>query len=146
MSSIKNETHRAKVLDRAAVAEEIKREVAAEVEQLWREYGVRPSLVAVRVGDDAASEVYVRNKVRASDALGLSSEHHALAAQTSAAQLLELVHDLNERDDVDGILVQLPLPSHIESEPIIEAIDPAKDVDGFHPLNVGRLSLGQPAL
>ncbi|HEX8493404.1 MAG TPA: bifunctional methylenetetrahydrofolate dehydrogenase/methenyltetrahydrofolate cyclohydrolase FolD [Pyrinomonadaceae bacterium] len=138
--------NRAEILDGAAVAEEIKREVEIEVVQLKREAGVSPCLVAVRVGDDPASAVYVRNKVRTSEALGLRSEHRALPAETSTEQLLELIAELNGRDDVDGILVQLPLPRKVDEARVLEAVDPAKDVDGFHPVNVGRLALGQQAL
>lgn len=136
----------AQSLDGASVANEIKREVAAEVARLRQEHDVRPCLAAVRVGEDAASAVYVRNKVRTSEELGLRSEHHALPAETTEQELLELVASLNARDEVDGILVQLPLPKAIDETRIIEAIDPAKDVDGFHPVNVGRLSLGQKVI
>jgi len=137
---------RALLLDGTRIAEEIKREVSAEAARLKAEHGIEPCLAAVRVGDDPASAVYVRNKVNTSAALGLRSEHHALAASTSTAELLALVAQLNQREDVDGILVQLPLPSQIDAARVLEAIDPAKDVDGFHPLNVGRMMLGQPAL
>lgn len=141
-----NRKHRAQLLDGTRVAEEIKREVALEVERLKREHGVVPCLVVVRVGEDPASAVYVRGKVRTSEALGLRSEHHALQAETTTDELLKLVWSLNARDDVDGILVQLPLPKGVDERAVIEAIDPAKDVDGFHPINIGRLSLGQPTL
>src|SRR3954463_10799321 len=144
--TIKDQEHRAELLDGARVAEEIKSEVAAEVARLKREHGVVPCLVVVRVGEDPASAVYVRGKVRTSEALGLRSEHHALSGETRTAELLALVKSLNARDDVDGILVQLPLPEGVDERRVIEAIDPAKDVDGFHPLNIGRLSLGQPTL
>jgi methylenetetrahydrofolate dehydrogenase (NADP+)/methenyltetrahydrofolate cyclohydrolase len=107
---------------------------------------VRPGLAVVQVGDDPASTVYVGNKVRTSQELGLLSEHHTLTAETSGEQLLDLVAGLNARDEIDGILVQLPLPRGIDEARVLEAIDPAKDVDGFHPVNVGRLSLGQPTL
>jgi methylenetetrahydrofolate dehydrogenase (NADP+) / methenyltetrahydrofolate cyclohydrolase len=137
---------RAAILDGSRVAEEIKREVAQEVVRLKREHDVQPCLAAVRVGDDPASSVYVNNKVRTSEALGLRSEHHALPVETSMEQLLELVAELNEREDVDGILVQLPLPRAVDEARVLEAVNPAKDVDGFHPINVGRLALGQPAL
>lgn len=139
-------SERAVLLDGTRIAEEIKREVSEEVERLKAEHGIEPCLVAVRVGDDPASAVYVRNKVNTSAALGLRSEQHALAASTSTAELLALVAQLNQREDVDGILVQLPLPSQINAARVLEAIDPAKDVDGFHPLNVGRMMLGQSAL
>jgi methylenetetrahydrofolate dehydrogenase (NADP+)/methenyltetrahydrofolate cyclohydrolase len=137
------EKRRAKVLDGARVAEEIKREVAGEAARLKAECGCVPCLVAVRVGNDPASAVYVRNKVRASEALGLRSEHHELPEETTTDELLAEVATLNARDDVDGILVQLPLPRGVDEARVLEAIDPAKDVDGFHPINVGRLTLGR---
>jgi methylenetetrahydrofolate dehydrogenase (NADP+)/methenyltetrahydrofolate cyclohydrolase len=105
---------------------------------------VRPGLAAVRVGEDPASAVYVKNKIRACEEVGIYSEHHALPESTSTAELLDLIRSLNARDDIDGILTQLPLPSQIDETAIIEAIDPGKDVDGFHPVNVGRLALGRP--
>jgi methylenetetrahydrofolate dehydrogenase (NADP+)/methenyltetrahydrofolate cyclohydrolase len=136
---------RAQVLDGARVAEEIKREVAEAVAVLARERGVVPGLVVVRVGDDPASEVYVRSKVKTSEQLGLRSEHRALPAETTERQLLDEIAELNAREDVDGILVQLPLPRGIDEARVIEAIDPRKDVDGFHPVNVGLLAAGRPA-
>lgn len=136
----------AESLDGGPIADEIKREVRAEIAQLNREHAVVPCLAAVRVGDDPASAVYVRNKVRACEEVGIHSEHHALSAATSASELLGLLATLNTREDVDGILVQLPLPALIDEASIIEAIAPAKDVDGFHPVNVGRLALGRPTL
>jgi methylenetetrahydrofolate dehydrogenase (NADP+)/methenyltetrahydrofolate cyclohydrolase len=99
----------------------------------------------VRVGDDPASAVYVGNKIKACEEVGIRSEHHALPASTTTAELLDLIASLNSRDDVDGILTQLPLPAGIEERAIIEAIDPGKDVDGFHPVNVGNLALGRPS-
>jgi methylenetetrahydrofolate dehydrogenase (NADP+)/methenyltetrahydrofolate cyclohydrolase len=104
----------------------------------------RPGLAAVRVGEDPASAVYVRNKIRACEEVGIRSEHHALPASTITADLLEFVRSLNARDDVDGILTQLPLPSQIDETAIIEAMDPSKDVDGFHPVNAGKLAMGRP--
>jgi methylenetetrahydrofolate dehydrogenase (NADP+)/methenyltetrahydrofolate cyclohydrolase len=145
-TTTKSEKRRAEVLDGRRVAEEIKHEVALEVDRLKREHGVVPCLAVVRVGEDPASVVYVRSKVQTSEALGLRSEHHALPAETSTGQLLKLVERLNARNDVDGILVQLPLPRGVEERRVIEAIYPAKDVDGFHPVNIGRLSLGQRTL
>jgi methylenetetrahydrofolate dehydrogenase (NADP+)/methenyltetrahydrofolate cyclohydrolase len=142
----KKEEHRADVLDGARVAEEIKREVAEDVLRLKREHNVTPCLTVIRVGEDPASAVYVRSKVRTSEALGLRSEQHALPAETGTEELLELIEKLNARDEVDGILVQLPLPRDVDERRVIEAIDPSKDVDGFHPINVGRLSLGENAL
>jgi methylenetetrahydrofolate dehydrogenase (NADP+)/methenyltetrahydrofolate cyclohydrolase len=137
-------TPTAKLLDGAAIADQIKQEVALEVERLVAEFDVKPCLAAVRVGDDPASAVYVRNKIRACEEVGIRSELHALPATTSALELLDLIASLNGRDDVDGILVQLPLPGGIDEAKIIEAIDPSKDVDGFHPVSIGRLSLGRP--
>ncbi|MDT5123354.1 MAG: methylenetetrahydrofolate dehydrogenase / methenyltetrahydrofolate cyclohydrolase [Acidobacteriota bacterium] len=148
MSSMttKSDERRAQILDGARVADEIKREVAAEVARLKREHDVVPCLAVVRVGEDPASAVYVRNKVRTSEALGLRSEHHALPAETTTEELLDLIGQLNARDDVDGMLVQLPLPREVDEQCVIEAIDPAKDVDGFNPVNVGRLALGEETL
>ncbi len=144
-TSLREESH-AEILDGARVAEEIKREVAEDVARISREHGIRPCLAVVQVGDDPASTVYVRSKVRTSEELGLLSERHALKDSVTTQELLELVHQLNERGDVDGILVQLPLPREVEEQRVIEAIDPAKDVDGFHPMNIGRLSLGEAVL
>jgi len=135
---------RAEILDGRQIAEQIKKEVAAEVGRIREQRGLQPCLAAVLVGDDTASAVYVRNKVRACAEMGLRSEQHKLPASTSTEELLDLVDDLNRRDDVDGILVQLPLPKQIEEASIIEAIGPAKDVDGFHPINVGLLAMGRP--
>ena len=137
---------RAELLDGAAIANQIKQEVARDVELFVAEHEVRPCLAAVLVGNDAASAVYVRNKVRACEEVGIRSEHHALPATTSAVELQDLIASLNTRGDVDGILVQLPLPGEIEEAGIIEGIDPGKDVDGFHPVNVGRLSMGRQTL
>ncbi|MBC8029444.1 MAG: bifunctional 5,10-methylenetetrahydrofolate dehydrogenase/5,10-methenyltetrahydrofolate cyclohydrolase [Pyrinomonadaceae bacterium] len=135
---------RAQLLDGAVIAAQIKREVALEVARLRADREIQPCLAAVRVGDDAASAVYVRNKIRACEEVGIRSEHHALPASTSATELLKLIASLNGRDDVDGILVQLPLPGGIAEDQVIDAIDPLKDIDGFHPVTVGRLSMGMP--
>lgn len=126
-------------LEAADLAARIKEKVKAEIAR-----GVRASLAAVRVGDDPASAVYVKNKIRACEEVGIRSEHHALPESTTTEQLLELIRSLNTRDDIDGILVQLPLPAHVNETAIIEAMDPAKDVDGFHPVNAGRLAMGRP--
>jgi len=126
-------------LEAAALAARIKEEVKAEIDG-----GVRAALAAVRVGDDPASAVYVRNKIRACEEVGIRSEHHALPESTTTEQLLELITSLNTRDDVDGILTQLPLPAHINETAIIEAMNPLKDVDGFHPVNAGKLAMGRP--
>jgi methylenetetrahydrofolate dehydrogenase (NADP+) / methenyltetrahydrofolate cyclohydrolase len=136
----------ARRLDGSRVAAEIRREVAGEAAWLWREHNVVPRLVTILVGEDPASVVYVRNKVRLCEELGLTSEHHPLPAETAAEELLELVETCNLREDVDGILVQLPLPAGHDESRVVEAIDPSKDVDGFHPVNVGRLFTQQPAL
>jgi methylenetetrahydrofolate dehydrogenase (NADP+)/methenyltetrahydrofolate cyclohydrolase len=136
-------TQRAELLEGGPIAEDIKREVASEIEQLWQSPLHRPCLAAIRVGDDPASEVYVKNKIRACEEVGIRSEHHALPGSTSASELLELIGSLNSRDEIDGILVQMPLPGGIDEAAIIDTLDPAKDVDGFHPANVGRLALGR---
>ena len=123
------EKTKASTLDGAVVATQIKQEVRAEVEQMVQTSGYRPCLAAVRVGDDPASAVYVRNKIKASEEIGIRSEHHALPESTTTAELLDVIGTLNNRDDVDGILTQLPLPRGIDETAIIEAIDPLKDVD-----------------
>jgi methylenetetrahydrofolate dehydrogenase (NADP+)/methenyltetrahydrofolate cyclohydrolase len=132
----------ARILHGKTIADSIKSEVAAEVSKL----GFRPGLAVIRVGEDPASAVYVGSKIRATEELGMYSEHIHLPAETAQAQLLSVVRELNDRADIDGILVQLPLPHHMNEREILEAIDPAKDVDGFHPMNVGRLSQGADAL
>jgi methylenetetrahydrofolate dehydrogenase (NADP+) / methenyltetrahydrofolate cyclohydrolase len=137
-------THRAELLDGAVVAQQIKHEVALEIGRLRQEHDVQPCLAAVRVGDDPASAVYVRNKMRACEEVGIRSEHHSLPATTTASELADLIESLNTRQDVDGILVQLPLPGNLDETGIIEAINPEKDVDGFHPITVGRLAMGRP--
>jgi methylenetetrahydrofolate dehydrogenase (NADP+)/methenyltetrahydrofolate cyclohydrolase len=141
---VARESARSVILDGRIVADEIKREVAAEVRRLKDESGIAPRLAAVLVGDDPASAVYVRNKVRACDEVGIASEQIRLAVSISTEELLSVVLGLNRNDDVDGILVQLPLPKQIDDAAIIEAIDPSKDVDAFHPTNVGLLAMGRP--
>lgn len=136
----------ARILSGKDIAEAIKRETAAEVEKLIAERGVTPCLAVVRVGEDPASAVYVGSKVRTCEELGMISIHRHLPESTSHAEVLAIVRDLNENDDVDGILVQLPLPDHIDEREILETILPEKDVDGFHPINVGKLSQGREAL
>ncbi len=133
-----------KELKAGPLADRIKQDVKTEIEQIVETKGIRPCLAAVRVGDDPASAVYVGNKIKACEEVGIRSEHHALPEWTTTAELLDLIESLNTRDDVDGILTQLPLPAAIEERAIIEAIDPAKDVDGFHPINAGKLALGRP--
>lgn len=136
----------AQLLNCARVAEEIKAQVASEVATLIHEHAVHPRLVAVRVGEDPASQVYVRNKINTSREVGLLSEHLSLPETTTTSELLTLIAALNAREDVDGILVQLPLPHGVDGMIIIEAINPNKDVDGLHPVNIGRLSLGRPTI
>ena len=133
----------ARILDGNKIRDDILAELAGQVREL-KSAGVTPGLVAVLVGANPASQIYVRNKVKACESLGLYSEKVDLPAETTTDQLLALVEKLNRRDDVDGILVQLPLPPGVDSKRILMAVDPAKDVDGFHPLNVGQLVSGRP--
>ena len=134
------------ILNGKVIADEIKAEVAAETASLKQEHGIEPCLVAVRVGEDPASSVYVNSKIKTAAELGLISEHKHVSADISEAELAGIVRQLNDRDDVDGILVQLPLPKHIDERRILELVDPAKDVDGFHPINAGRLMQGHDTL
>ncbi|MFI5013672.1 MAG: bifunctional methylenetetrahydrofolate dehydrogenase/methenyltetrahydrofolate cyclohydrolase FolD [Hyphomicrobiales bacterium] len=136
----------ARLIDGKAIAEALRAKVAARVAAVRARHGVEPGLAVVLVGEDPASRVYVANKARQTVAAGMRSFEHKLAAGTSEAELLALVTRLNADDAVDGILVQLPLPSGIDTARVIEAIDPAKDVDGLHPVNAGRLMAGAPAL
>lgn len=138
------EKTRVELLHGRTLAEQIKSEVAEEVRRLSAEHGIKPCLAAVLVGDDAASAVYVRNKVRACAEVGIESDQRLLPAATTTKELLALIEELNRREDVDGILVQLPLPKQIDEALVIEAVDPVKDVDGFHPINVGLLAMGRP--
>ena len=135
----------ARILDGAAIAAEIKQEVAEEASALARQ-GVRPGLAVVLVGNVAASEIYVRNKVQACAELGIYCDLMTLPAEIDTEQMLGLVATLNGRDDIDGALILLPLPAQIDSKRLLDAIRPAKDVDGFHPVNAGRLLAGRPAL
>ncbi len=134
-----------KLLNGTRVASEIRAEVAGEVSVLSAN-GINPRLDVVLVGDDPASEVYVRSKAKTSAELGMRSETHILPAATPQTELETLIDGLNADDEVDGILVQLPLPKGIDSASILDRIDPAKDVDGFHPVNVGLLQQGRPQL
>jgi len=134
-----------RVLDGVAIAAAIKREVAEEVQQLAAQ-GVRPGLVAVLVGHVPASEIYVRSKVQTCEELGLYSDLITPPDSVTTEELLDLVRSLNDRDDVDGILIQLPLPRQVDAKALLDAVDPAKDVDGFHPVNAGKLQAGRPAL
>lgn len=136
----------AECIDGRAFATGLKAQVAQGAERFLAEQGRRPGLAVVLVGDDPASQVYVRTKMRQAGEAGITSFPHLLPEDTGQAALLDLIEALNADDAVDGILVQLPLPGQIDEAAVIEAIDPAKDVDGFHPVNSGRLSAGQPAL
>src|SRR5271163_1850426 len=135
----------ARILDGTKLAAEIRAEVAGDVKALAAS-GIRPGLAVVLVGHNPASEIYVRGKVKASEEVGLYSEQHTPPETATTAELLALVEGLNRRDEIDGILVQLPLPPHVDSKKILMAVDPAKDVDGFHPVNVGFLSTQRPGL
>lgn len=132
------------IIDGKAVAEQIKKEIAEEVRQIIAAGGKRPHLAAVLVGHDGGSETYVASKVKACEACGFKSTLIRFEDTISEQELLDKVHELNEDDDVDGFIVQLPLPKHISEDKVIEAIDYRKDVDGFHPINVGRMSIGLP--
>ncbi|MCK1440512.1 bifunctional methylenetetrahydrofolate dehydrogenase/methenyltetrahydrofolate cyclohydrolase FolD [Bradyrhizobium sp. 15] len=129
-----------------AIAGRIRARVAREVALLKRQRDITPGLAVVLVGDDPASSVYVRTKARHAQAVGFTSQQFLLPVHVAETELLTLIQALNIDDSVDGILVQLPLPSHIDRWRVLEAIDPSKDVDGFHPYNAGRLAAGRPAL
>jgi methylenetetrahydrofolate dehydrogenase (NADP+)/methenyltetrahydrofolate cyclohydrolase len=135
----------AKLLDGATVARAIKDEVASEVAD-YSQRGLRPGLAAVLVGNDPASHIYVSNKVKTCEQLGLYSEKIELPETTTTEELLALVRDLNSREEIDGILIQLPLPKQVDAALVLNSVDPAKDVDGLHPVNAGRLMLNEPGL
>jgi len=134
----------AKILDGTIVAKAIKDEVESEVAEYARR-GLRPGLAVVLVGNDPASQIYTTGKAKTCEQLGIYSEKIDLPETTSTETLLKLVADLNSRDEIDGILVQLPLPSQIDTAVVLNAVHPAKDVDGFHPVNIGKLVTGEPA-
>jgi len=133
------------ILDGTKIAQDIRREVAVEV-QTMASAGVRPGLAVVLVGHNPASEIYVRGKVKACEEIGVYSEKFTPPESATTVELLALIEDLNRREDVDGILVQLPLPAQVDAKKVLMAVDPAKDVDGFHPVNVGFLSTQRPGL
>lgn len=137
---------KAQLLDGKALAARMRTALADEVSALTEKHGRAPGLAVIIVGDDPASHVYVRNKKIGCEKVGIRSFSHELPADTSQQHLLGLISELNQDPKIDGILVQLPVPEHINPETIIEAIDPGKDVDGFHPYNIGRLTARQPAL
>ena len=134
-----------RILDGTAIAAAIKEEVAVEVRTLAAQ-GIRPGLAAVLVGNVPASQIYVRSKVQTCAELGLFSDLITPPETVTTEDMLDLVNSLNSRDDIDGILIQLPLPSQVDTKALLDAVDPAKDVDGFHPVNAGRLQAGRPAL
>lgn len=135
----------ARILDGNAIRNQIYAELEPEIAELAGA-GIRPGLAAVLAGHNPASEVYVKSKIAACEKLGLRSWLFTPAESVSTAEMLQLIADLNRREDVDGILVQLPLPRQVDTRRILEAVDPAKDVDGFHPVNLGRLVRGEPGL
>lgn len=136
----------AKLIDGKAIATAIRQELREKVQTITGSGGALPGLAVIIVGNDPASEVYVRNKRKACEEVGLKSFGYDLPASTSEQELINLIEDLNANDEVHGILVQLPLPAHIDSENVLERIRPKKDVDGFHPYNIGRLALRMPVL
>ncbi len=138
-------TNTATILDGNRIAAQIRSEVAEEVKRL-SEAGVRPGLAVILAGNNAASEIYVRNKVKACEQLGIHSEKLTPPDSVTTEELLDMVAELNRRDDIDGILVQLPLPPQVDSKRVLLAVAPEKDVDGFHPVNVGYLSTQRPGL
>jgi len=133
------------ILNGIKIAADIRSEVAAEVKTLASS-GLRPGLAVILAGNNSASEIYVRGKAKSCEELGIRSEKLTPPESVSTRELLDLVHELNRRDDIDGILVQLPLPPQVDSKRVLMAVDPAKDVDGFHPVNVGFLSTQRPGL
>jgi methylenetetrahydrofolate dehydrogenase (NADP+)/methenyltetrahydrofolate cyclohydrolase len=134
----------AKIISGTRIAEEMRAEIATESAAFAKEHGIKPGLAVVIVGEDPASQAYVRMKGKAAEAASFFSQQFTLPAETSEDELLDLVEKLNNDDRVHGILVQLPLPKQIDSAKVLNAIDPDKDVDGFHPVNVGRLGVGDP--
>jgi methylenetetrahydrofolate dehydrogenase (NADP+)/methenyltetrahydrofolate cyclohydrolase len=135
----------AKILDGVRIAAEIRAELADDIREMTAA-GIRPGLAVILAGNNPASEIYVRGKVKSCEELGIHSEKLTPPSDVSTQELLDLVHELNRRDEIDGILVQLPLPEHVDSKKVLMAVDPAKDVDGFHPMNVGFLSTQRPGL
>ena len=131
------------IIDGKAIANEIKEELKKEIINLQQQYGKKPALAVILVGNNPASEVYVRMKKKTSEEVGINSMQILLDEETSQQELLKLINQLNSDNNVNGILVQLPLPSHFNENEIINAIDPIKDVDGFHPVNMGKLVIGQ---
>ncbi len=131
------------IIDGKKVSAEVKEKVRQQTLELKENHGITPGLAVVIVGDDPASRVYVNNKKKACELVGFKSEEYALPAETTQEELLELVNTLNNKDDINGILVQLPLPKHLDDKAVIAAISPQKDVDAFHAVNVGKIMLGE---
>ncbi|NIW85790.1 MAG: bifunctional methylenetetrahydrofolate dehydrogenase/methenyltetrahydrofolate cyclohydrolase FolD [Gammaproteobacteria bacterium] len=136
----------ADIIDGKAFAANLRAEVGRQVEQVHAEHGLTPGLAAILVGENPASEVYVRNKGKNAREAGMNSFEHRLPAETSEDELLVLIQRLNEDPSVNGILVQLPLPEHMNERRVLGAVDPSKDIDGFHVINVGRLAVGENAI
>src|SRR6266446_44051 len=134
-----------RILNGIAIANEIKAEMAVEVQALPAQ-GITPGFAGLLIGEEQRSQIYVRSKIKTCGALGIFSEMLTPPESVTTSELLALVDDLNERDDIYGILIQLPLPKHVNTKRLLEAVSPDKDVDGFHPVNVGRLQSGQPGL
>ena len=132
------------LIDGKKISDDLKREISLEVEKILQSGGKRPHLAAILVGHDGGSETYVAAKVKACEQCGFASTLIRFEDDVTEEELLNTIEDLNRNDDVDGFIVQLPLPRHIDEQKIIEAVDPRKDVDGFHPINVGRMSIGLP--
>jgi len=135
-----------KLIEGKPIAAKIREEIKERVSKLQAKYGIVPGLVVVIVGNDPASQIYVNNKHKACQEMGMFSEIISLPEDCPQEELLKVIEGLNKREEVHGILVQLPLPKHIEEGKVLNAIDPAKDVDGFHPINTGRLFSGQPTI
>src|SRR6202158_3986155 len=134
-----------RILNGIEIANEIKAEVAVEVQALAAQ-GITPGLAVILVGEVPASQIYVRSKIKTCGELGIFSEMLTPPKSVTTREMLALVAELNARDDIDGILIQLPLPKHVNTKRLLEAVSPDKDVDGFHPVNVGRLQSGQPGV
>ncbi len=134
----------AQIISGTEIAKQIREQLKQEIAELKEKHNLIPGLATVLVGEDPASQVYVKSKARTCDALGVYSERHDLPADTSEAELLTLIDKLNKDLKIHGILVQLPLPKHINETRVLYTIDPKKDVDGFHPVNVGKLMIGEP--
>ena len=135
----------AKIIDGKAFAAKLREDITSEVTKLKADHGVTPGLAVILVGEDPASQVYVRNKKKTAESCGFHSVQHTLAADTAQADVLRLIGDLNGDNAIHGILVQLPLPDHLDEQAVTQAISPAKDVDGFHFINIGKLTAGQTA-